>query len=126
MICDANIVVRYLLNDVPEHADKVSDLIERKQIFIPFEVFAEVVYVLEKVYNVGRQELCDSLLNIIGYSNVETLDKQVLEYALNLFSQTRMDFVDTLLCGYCHVQHEDIVTFDRKLKNRIKKIQSTF
>ncbi|OQW99706.1 MAG: hypothetical protein BWK80_62640 [Desulfobacteraceae bacterium IS3] len=123
MICDANIILRYLLEDIPELSDKAANFIEKEQIFIPFEVVAEVVYVLEKVYSIQRKEFSETLIDMINYPNIETLDKKVLEYALNLFSQTKTDFVDTLLCGYVYVQNEDVITFDYKLSNRIKRIK---
>ncbi len=123
MICDANIILRYLLENIPELSVKAANFIEKEQIFIPFEVIAEVVYVLEKVYRIERKEFCKILADMINYPNIETLDKKVLEYALNLFSQTKTDFVDTLLCGYVYVQNEDVITFDYKLSNRIKRIK---
>ncbi len=123
MICDANIILRYLLEDIPELSEKAAQFIENKEIFIPFEVAAEVVYVLEKVYNISRKELSQAVIDMIHYSNITTVDKKVLEYALNLFSESKTDFVDTLLCGYAYVQHADIITFDHKLSNRIKRIK---
>lgn len=48
-IVDANIILRYLLEDIPELAEKAAEILENNEIFIPNEVFAEVVYVLEKV-----------------------------------------------------------------------------
>ncbi len=53
-IADANIVLRYLLNDKEGLVEKATDILEKKEVFIPNEVIAEVVYVLEKVYNVRR------------------------------------------------------------------------
>lgn len=51
-IVDANIILRYLLQDAVQFLDQARDKIENHNIFIPNEVIAEVVYVLEKVYKV--------------------------------------------------------------------------
>jgi predicted nucleic-acid-binding protein len=52
-IIDANIILRYLLKDNPVLFNKAAGIIEgNKEIFIPNEVVAETVYVLEKVYGV--------------------------------------------------------------------------
>ncbi|MDZ7775731.1 MAG: PIN domain-containing protein [Bacteroidales bacterium] len=47
-IIDANIILRYLLNDHEGFSKKSVKIIEQMDIFLPFEVCAEVVYVLEK------------------------------------------------------------------------------
>lgn len=49
LIVDANIILRYLLFDNIELAEKASEIIENNKVFIPFEVAAEIVYVLDKV-----------------------------------------------------------------------------
>lgn len=51
-IVDANIILRYLLNDIDDLADKAANIVENNLVFSPNEVIAEIVYVLEKVYKV--------------------------------------------------------------------------
>ena len=65
LIVDANIVLRYLLLDNVELAEKASEIIENNNIFLPFEVVAEVVYVLEKVYQIERAEICRSIKELL-------------------------------------------------------------
>ncbi|QSQ10284.1 hypothetical protein H0A61_02685 [Koleobacter methoxysyntrophicus] len=48
-IVDANIVLRYLLDDAEELSEKAAEILENNEVFLPNEVIAEVVYVLEKV-----------------------------------------------------------------------------
>jgi hypothetical protein len=55
-IIDANIVLRYLLNDHETLSKKSAKILENKSVHFPFEVCAEVVYVLEKVYNVPTND----------------------------------------------------------------------
>ena len=49
-IVDANIVLRYLLNDSDDLSGQAAEILENNMIFLPNEVIAEIVYVLEKVY----------------------------------------------------------------------------
>jgi predicted nucleic-acid-binding protein len=44
-IVDANIVLRYLLNDADDFSEKASELLENNEVFIPNEVITEIVYV---------------------------------------------------------------------------------
>jgi predicted nucleic-acid-binding protein len=45
-IVDANIVLRYLLEDSVELAAKAAHIIDNNEITLPIEVLSEVVYVL--------------------------------------------------------------------------------
>lgn len=64
-IVDANIILRYLLQDVQHFLEQAREKIEDQFIFIPNEVLAEVVYVLEKVYKVDRIHIFESLQNLL-------------------------------------------------------------
>jgi predicted nucleic-acid-binding protein len=76
-IIDANIVLRYLLNDHEQMSKASTEIIEHTDVFLPFEVCAEVVYVLEKVYNVPCSNICEAILKLIQYPN--TFDKKVIK-----------------------------------------------
>ena len=60
-ILDANAALRYLLADVEEQYLSVKKIIEYNLCTVPLEVMAEVVYVLEGVYQVPRPETASSL-----------------------------------------------------------------
>ncbi len=54
-IVDANIILRYLLDDHEMLSEEAAAIIENNKVLLPNEVIAEIVYVLEKVYEVGNQ-----------------------------------------------------------------------
>lgn len=120
-IVDANIILRYLLNDHDELSAKATTIIEDNDVLLPNEVVAEVVYVLEKVYNVKNDEICDTLLDLFKCGNVTVDDIEVLEEALLLFSRRRLDFVDTLLYAYHKVNGHQVFTFDKKLNKLLEE-----
>ncbi len=117
-IADANIVLRYLLNDHEELSEKATVIIENNEVLLPNEVIAEIVYVLEKVYEVKNEEISDILLELFKYTHIVVDDIDVLEEAFLLFGKRRLDFVDTLLYAYNKVKGHQIYTFDKKL-NRL-------
>ena len=121
LIVDANIVLRYLLLDNVELAEKASEIIENNNIFLPFEVIAEVVYVLEKVYQIERAEICRSIKELLEDENIHTYDSDILNKALEIFNSKKIDFVDTLLCGYSLVRGDEVKTFDNKINKYISK-----
>ncbi len=119
-IVDVNIILRYLLNDHDELSDKATSIIENNEVLLANEVIAEIVYVLEKVYSVKNNEICDTLLDLFKYKNIVVDDLEVIEEALLLFSRRRLDFVDTLLYAYNKVKGYEVYTFDKKLKKLLE------
>ncbi|MCU0849215.1 MAG: PIN domain-containing protein [Spirochaetes bacterium] len=114
---DANVILRYLLGDLPDQAAIARDIISNNEIFLAGEVLAEVVYVLEKVYRVTRKEISHVLVLFIRSDTVIMNNKPVMEAALDVYSRETIDYVDALLCGYSLVQKSEIITFDKKLKS---------
>ncbi|WP_017295285.1 hypothetical protein [Geminocystis herdmanii] len=53
-IADANIILRYLLNDHEELSTKAEKILENNRIILLLPVACEVVFVLQKVYEVER------------------------------------------------------------------------
>lgn len=114
-IADANIILRYLLNDHEKLSEKATAIIEDNEMLLPNEVIAEIVYVLEKVYQVKNEEISYILLELFKYTNIFVNDRDVLEEAFLLFGERRLDFVDTLLYAYNKVKGYQVYTFDKKL-----------
>jgi predicted nucleic-acid-binding protein len=115
LLIDANAILRYTLNDNKDMAAKTRDLIINNKVYIRYEVLAEVIYVLSKVYLLPRKEICDGITLLLSCSNVETDSREVALYALNAFAEINMDFVDCLLYAFRAVNGYDIFTFDKKL-----------
>ena len=88
-IVDANYVLRYLLQDVPEQFKTAKQNIEESRIFLLFEVMAEVIYVF-----------------------ISITDNDVAQAALEHFRSKNLDFVDALLIGYAGVHRHEVLTFD--------------
>jgi Predicted nucleic-acid-binding protein, contains PIN domain len=48
---DANMILRYLLNDNEQMAEKAEQYLDAGNVWVTIEVIAEVVYVLKGVYS---------------------------------------------------------------------------
>ncbi|MBF0101846.1 MAG: twitching motility protein PilT [Desulfobacterales bacterium] len=55
-IVDANVVLRYILNDHPKLSPIAAEVLENHRAILVTEVMCEIVYVLQKVYNVPSRE----------------------------------------------------------------------
>lgn len=118
---DANVILRYLLDDDPQLAEKAAKILEQGQVHVPFEVMAEVVYVMQGVYKVSRQEISTVLTRFIMLTNVTTSSEPVLREALLIYADKGLDFVDSLLCSYSVIEGVQVETFDKKLKKIISE-----
>lgn len=119
-IVDANIILRYLLNDNKTFAKTSGEILEQNEIHVPFEVLAEVVYVLEKVYKVPKKNIHEALSTLIRYPNIQTNNKDIFIQAIYIFQSMNIDFVDSLLVAYNHQTNATIYTYDKKLKKLCK------
>jgi predicted nucleic-acid-binding protein len=97
-------------------------ILDKNEIFIPFEITAEVVYVLEKVYSISREDISAVLSKLFTYNNLTFLNKKLVLKALEIYSYYKLDFADSLLCAYKAIEHYEIFTFDKKLLNVLKNI----
>lgn len=119
-IVDANVLLRYLLDDHPDLSPKAAEILEQQTVTVPMEVACEVVYVLQKVYAVERQEICQQLENLLDENLIKMAKPAVFLKALECYSTSRFDFVDCLLWAYHVIEEEEVFTFDEKLRKHLQ------
>lgn len=121
-ILDANMILRYLINDNTEMADYVENLIEKNEVIVLPEVIAEVVYVMTKVYKRDRSDIAKGIITFLETDNIKTNCGNVIKKGLQLYDENNLDFVDCLMCAYHTEYGYEICTFDKKLNKLIEKI----
>ena len=119
VIFDANMILRYLLNDNLEMAEKADQYLKSGNVSVTIEVLAEVIYVLKGVYSLSREGLADTLSVFLELVSCPEAD--VLHVALHTYANHNLDFVDCVLYGYHMVRGMEIATFDQKLLRLISK-----
>jgi len=113
IMLDANVILRYLLNDNEEMALEAEKVIKAQNALVTIEVIAEVVYVLKRVYAIDKMEIKESVLKFL--SEVEVEEREILVLGIETYAEQNLDFVDCILYAYKCVKKYDILTFDRKL-----------
>lgn len=120
-IIDANIVLRYLLRDNIELHKKAVVIIESNRLFLPNEIAAEIVYVLESVYGIPKKEIKEVLTLLFTKENFEFIDKDVILFALRYYAEYNLDYADALLVSYSKIHKAEVLTFDKRLLKIIDK-----
>jgi predicted nucleic-acid-binding protein len=123
VIIDANAILRYILFDNEEMALKVDDLLKTEVVTIRFEVVAEVVYVLNKVYSMPRDEIAACVKIFLEQPNIDVYEADILMLAIETYGSINLDFIDCLLYSFAKAKKSAVFTFDKELNALISKIQ---
>jgi predicted nucleic-acid-binding protein len=119
-VVDANVILRYLLSDHPEHFQKAVQFMGQVKLgevgaFIPEGVFVECVYVLLKIYKVPRSEIALSLENILNYRGIINDNRYIFIKGLHLFQEKNVDIVDAIVHTISKENNWLSFTFDKDL-----------
>jgi predicted nucleic-acid-binding protein len=119
-VVDTNFILRYLLqDDLDAYAEAEKVFLNQEEIFIPGEIIAEIVYVMKGVYSISKEDIQKSISSLIQNSNIILYDKDIIELALKVFSETNLDYPDCLLYGYNKLRAYTLHTFDKGLKKKL-------
>lgn len=125
IVPDTNVFIRFLVGDDEPNYQKAIELFvdiesEKVNAILLESVFAEIVFVLEKIYKVEKKILADQLLKIIGLRGIRTNNKELFIKALEIYQTSKIDIVDCILAAHSIINHTDIFTFDNELKKLIQ------
>jgi len=119
---DANIILRYILNDHAELSSRAKKIIEENIVETPIEVLCEVVFVLDRVYSINRKDIADTLLDFYSSTKCSLPHREAVISGIELYGGKNLDFVDCLLAGYQKAENIVIFTFDEKLEKLLLEI----
>jgi predicted nucleic-acid-binding protein len=120
---DANVLLRYVLNDHAELSAKAREIIDQHIVDVPIEALCEVVYVLAGHYHIDRQSISTELTRFFEKTRCTLSHREAVVRGLEYFGGKNLDFVDCVLAGYAEVENDEIYTFDTKLQKLISEIK---
>lgn len=118
ILVDTNVILRCLLRDNAEQAKLADEVIKNGAWTLP-EVLMEVEHVLRSFYNVERKDIAEQLFAALNRIEVER--PKIMFRAVEIFSETHLDFVDCILAAHHGVDGAEVFTFDKKLINQLKR-----
>ena len=117
---DANVILRFLLNDHKEHSPKAKlvfrEIEEEKAIgLVNPLVIHEVLYISIKVYKQDKKDVISRLKSLMELKNLQVLDisEESLSWILTEFAKRNIDFPDLAYAKYCEQENISIISFDR-------------
>ncbi|RLB13237.1 MAG: type II toxin-antitoxin system VapC family toxin [Deltaproteobacteria bacterium] len=96
---DTNIFLRLLTNDDPRKADACEELFRKAindkiDLFTTELVIAEIIWVLESYYGIGKNQVRNNIEKILSTRNLYCPNKEVILHALAAYAEQNVDYVD--------------------------------
>jgi predicted nucleic acid-binding protein len=118
---DANVVLRLLLNDVPDqHAAAIALLESANAPFVVSDIaIIEIVFALCRHYEFSRRAAAAAVEGLMSLTEIDC-NRVVFSRALTLFTdRPKLSFEDCCLATYAEISNaQPLWTFDRKLASQ--------
>lgn len=115
---DANIILRYLLNDIPSQCESAAQLLKDtpSQLAVADTALIEACFVMERAYSMSRKHIGIALLGFMSLQQVNC-NRALFDRALTLFqSYPTLSMEDCCLTIYAELNNAmPLYTFDKKL-----------
>lgn len=116
-LVDTNIFVRHLTGDPPDLAARATNYLSTADALLLEDlIVAEVVYVLESVYQAPRSDVARSLRAILAFASIEVRDAEALQRTVEIYDVNKLDFAEAYLVAAAERSGVGVVvSFDRSI-----------
>ena len=112
---DTNVVLRYLLNDIPEQSLKSKAVITGSASYVTDVVVTETIFVLERIIDMDRSDIVKIVKAFLSLPNLIYND-YFLDQSIDLYgAKNTLSFVDCYAAIEAKVYGNSLVTFDKEL-----------
>ncbi len=118
---DTNVLVRFLVDDDPEQANRAAALIDdatqkNKRLFVSQIVLCELVWVLRAAYRRSKAEILVALRRLMMSRQLHIEEPALAMRALHRYATGQGDFADYLIAQRAQrAGFKEVATFDKKL-----------
>lgn len=116
---DANVILRYLTNDVVEQGKQAEELLKRvetgnEDVFLPDIILADIIWILEGYYKQAREDIREWITAILSLQGLIFSDKDTALNALDIFVDKKTDWSDAFTSSQMLQQEiTEIYSFDK-------------
>ena len=131
---DTNMFIRFFTSDPEEQSEIVNRFfikvsLKEVELFVCDIVISEIVYVLERVYKVNRNEIYEKIHSILNMENIMVENRSVIFNALSYYKDKNINFNDAYIASHALKNNiNKVFTFDNDFKkiSEIKIINEIF
>ena len=129
-LLDTNVIVRFLTGDKDIKYRRLFSFFEslekgRKHVVIKHLVLFQTVFVLKSVYQVKKEQIVESLLDLLKYKGITIKDKKIITRTLEIWRDNNNEIVDCYLVASLENDDQNILySYDRGFKRfQINRIE---
>lgn len=116
MQLDTNILVRHLTGEPTDQASRATAFLgEATLLELPSLIVAELVYVMESVYEQTRAQVAALVRSVLAHPPVQAFEEPVLLRAIELYETARVHFAEAYLAAIAERGDGLVASFDRDL-----------
>ena len=121
---DTNVIVRLVIRDDPKQVAAAESFVA-KGAWVSLLVLAEVMWVLDAVYDLGRQKIAMAAEMLLCHKVLTIQDADVVDAAIAHFrARSKVGFSDCLVLEIARkAGHSPLGTFDRELSKVAGAVQ---
>lgn len=120
---DTNVLIRFLVKDDEQQAETIYRIFkqaesDKESLFVPLLVVLETIWVLESVYTIPRQEILDSINELLLMPILEFEAQSAVLSFVSSAVETKIDLSDILIAHSARFSGcECVLTFDKQASN---------
>ena len=88
-------------------------------------IIAEIVWVLDKFYNMERQLICDNIEFIVNTPNLKVKEKYIILKAADAYRNSNIDFIDAYNYSYILASSADSIFSYDSHSDKLKSVERT-
>lgn len=112
---DTNVLLRFLLDDIPEQTKKAKKIITSSRCYVTDVVITEAVFVLERVIEMKRSDIAKLVGKFLALPNIVYND-YFLDEVFDMYkAKPKLSFVDCYAAVEASVYENKLFTFDDNL-----------
>jgi predicted nucleic-acid-binding protein len=119
IVLDTNVIIHFVMAYDISKFSIIAKTLNNNQCYVPIEVIAETVYILDGKFQLDRQTIADKLKDFIVIQDDLVSEINVIKFGLNLYASSKLDIVDCLLIGYAKAHSYPVLTFDTDLQKKL-------
>ena len=102
---DTNLFIRFLTYLPEEQSEKANRFfikisLREAELFVCDIVISEIVYVLERVYKVSKNEIYNKIFSILNMENVIIENKSIIITALKYYKEKNINYNDAYIASH--------------------------
>jgi predicted nucleic acid-binding protein len=120
LLVDANILLRYLMNDHPQYGRAAKKLIEEAGagkivLEIPFITVLETIFTLQSFYRVPKTDIGRELLKVLSAPGIKLTGPPWLLGAVEEYRARNISFGDACIAAEARLENLAVASFDKGL-----------